>query len=172
VDRLQRLLVRATELLRRQGLVLAKKLGVETHVAGLVHAVNVSEGSRDREVRSDLGEALVHIPNVLRLGVKQSVINACVVNTIFLSAGDADLHLEPEANGCHPLEVLGTDFDVLLLGLLGEIKHVRREQRLLVDLEVALVSLEHAIEPRKKLLGAVVRVKNDRAGSFMKRSRR
>lgn len=41
--------------------------------------------------------------------------------------------------------------------------HIRhsREEGLSVLLEVSLVGLEHTIEPRKELLGTVVRVEDD-----------
>ena len=48
----------------------------------------------------------------------------------------------------------------LLVGLFGEVEHVGGEERGTVLLEVLLVSLKHAIEPRQELLGAVVRVED------------
>jgi len=38
---------------------------------------------------------------------------------------------------------------------------VRREERLLVLLEVSLISVHHAVQPGKKLFGAVVGVENN-----------
>lgn len=35
-----------------------------------VHAVNVAESCRNGELRVDLGELLLHLPHLLRLGVK------------------------------------------------------------------------------------------------------
>jgi hypothetical protein len=40
--------------------------------------------------------------------------------------------------------------------------HVRRVKGLSILGKIGFVSLEHAVEPREELLGAVIRVKNDR----------
>ena len=116
-DEEERLLA-ASELLLRVHLVLVEQLGVETDVAGLVHAVHVSERGGDGEVGADLGKASVDVPDVLGLGVEARVDDAGVVDTILLATSDTDLHLEPEAERGHALEVLDTGLDVLLLGLL------------------------------------------------------
>lgn len=55
----------------------------------------------------------------------------------------------------------GSGGNVALLVLLGEINHVGREEGLAVLLEVRLVGIEHAIEPREQLLRAVVGVQHD-----------
>jgi hypothetical protein len=143
--------------------VLAQELGVQAHVARFVHTVHVSERRRDREVGADLRERGVDVVDILRLGVELGVVNAGVVHAVLLATGDANLHLEPEANLRHALKVLDTGRDVVLLGLFGEIEHVRREERLLVQLVVLLVSLEHAIEPWEQLVRAVVRMENNGA---------
>ena len=62
----------------------------------------------------------------------------------------------------HAREVLDASGDVLLKRLLGEIEHVRREQRLAVRGVVPLAGRQHAVDPRQQLLGAVVGVKDDR----------
>lgn len=62
----------------------------------------------------------------------------------------------------HSGEVLDASLDVLLLGLLGQVEHVRREEGDTVLLEVRLVGVEHAVKPWQQLLGAVVRVEDDR----------
>jgi hypothetical protein len=92
-----------------------------------------------------------------------------------------DLHLEPDAEWGKLLEVLLAEGDVLLLGLLGEVEHVRAaeqsvgkrragegngyapEQSEAVLFEVGSISLNHAVEPREELLCAVVGVEHDRA---------
>lgn len=56
---------------------------------------------------------------------------------------------------------LGTDIEILVHRLLGQVDHVRREKGLAVSLVVALARLEHTIEPRKQLLGTVVGVEDD-----------
>ena len=81
--------------------------------------------------------------------------------TLF-TTGDTNLHLEPLLHGGSALEVLGGGLDVPVDGLLREIDHVRREERLALLLEVSLIGIEHTIEPREELLGAVVGVEDDR----------
>lgn len=71
-------------------------------------------------------------------------------------------HLEPLLHGGGALEVGGGGLDVVVDGLLGQVDHVAGEEGLAVELEVALVLVEHAVEPGQKLLGAVVGVEDDR----------
>lgn len=137
---------------------------MEADVAGLVDAVDVAKGGGDAKVGADLAEGGVDVPDVLWLGVELVVVDAGVVDAVLLAAGDADLHLEPEAERGHALEVGDAGGDVLLLGLLGEVEHVGGEERLLVGLVVGLVCGEHALEPREEFVGAVVRVHHDGAG--------
>lgn len=142
-------------------LVLAEKLGVELDVAGLVNTVDVTEASGDREIGGDGGESVVDVEDIFGLGVERVVVNILVVDTILLTTSDTDLHLEPLLHGGSALEVLGGGLNVPLDGLLREIDHVRGEEGLTLLLEVSLVGIEHAIEPREELLGAVVGVKDD-----------
>ena len=109
--------------------------------------VNITETGSDGEVGGDLAELAVNVPNVLGLGVEGRVVNTLVVDTVLLTTGDTDLHLEPDAERCHALEVLLASLNVLLLGLLGQVKHVRAEEGLAVLLVVVLVGLEHAYQP-------------------------
>lgn len=158
-------LVGPAELLLCVELVLVEELGVEADVAGLVDAVYVTEGGGDREVGADLGEGRVDVPDVLWLGVEASVVDVGVVHAVLFTAGDADLHLEPETEGGHALEVGDAGGDVVLFGLFGEVEHVGGEEGLLVLGKVLFVSLEHAIEPGEELLGAVVGMEDDGSGS-------
>mmetsp|Transcript_51508 Transcript_51508/g.125612 ORF Transcript_51508/g.125612 Transcript_51508/m.125612 type:complete len:336 (+) Transcript_51508:49-1056(+) len=155
------LLLLALELLLDVLLGVAEDVGPELHVANLVHAVAVAEGSRDGE--DSVGhrrEGLVNLPDLVGLRVHAGVVHALVVDAILLATGDAELHLEQAVDLGHALEVLDADLDVLVEGLLGEIEHVGAEEGLAVLLEILLVGLEHAIEPRQELLGAVVRVQH------------
>lgn len=117
-------LLLAAELLLGIELVLVEEFGMEADVAGLVHAVDVAEGSGNGEVGADGREGRVDVPDVLGLGVEAGAVDAGVIDAILLAAGDADLHFEPEAEGSHALEVANALCDVVLLGLLGEIEHV------------------------------------------------
>lgn len=169
-DQEDRELLGGLELLAHKVLVHLEKLRVELNIARFVHTVHVTEGGRDTEVGSDLAELAVDVPDVLGLGVEGRVVDVLVVNTVLLTASDTDFHLKPHTNLGHALKVLLADSNVLLLALFREVKHVRREERLLVLLEVLLVGSEHAIEPREQLLGTVVRVQND--GDTVRRSNR
>jgi hypothetical protein len=51
--------------------------------------------------------------------------------------------------------------DVVVDRLLRQIDHVGGEEGLAVELEVALVLVEHTVEPGQELLGAVVGVEDD-----------
>ena len=155
---LQRLLL--ASLLLGVDLVLVEELRVKLDVTGLVDTVDVTKGSSNTEVGGNFGESLVDIPNVLGLGIELGVVDASVVDTILFTTSDADLHLEPDTERCHTLEVLHADLDVLLLWLLGEIQHVRREKGFTVLLEVFLIGLQHAVEPREELVCTVIRVKD------------
>ena len=57
---------------------------------------------------------------------------------------------------------MGSSGDVLVNGFLRKVNHMTGEEGFAMDLEVGLISLEHAIEPRQELLGTVVRVKDHR----------
>jgi len=158
---LQRLGTLRVDLLSNVFLVLAEEIRLELNVSGLVDAVDVSKRSSDAEVGANSAQRLVDFMDVGGLGIESRVVNTSVVDAIFFTASDTDFHLEPKTEGCHALEVLGACRDVVLFGLFREIEHVGREKRLLMLLEVSFIGLEHAIEPRKEFLGAVVAVEND-----------
>ena len=101
------------------------------------------------------------IVDILRLGVQRGIVNARVVHTVLFSTRDADLHLEPDAEGCHFLKVFDTCLDVFLLGFLGEIEHVRGKEGFLVGFVILCVCSEHAIEPGQEFVRTVVTMKYD-----------
>jgi hypothetical protein len=92
------------------------------------------------------------------LSVQRGVVDILVVDTVFFSARDTNLHFEKAVHGSQSLQVLDTNFDVLGLGFLGQVQHVGAEEGFAVCLEVFFVGSDHAVEPRKQLLGTVVRV--------------
>jgi len=149
------------ELLVSVLLVLREELGLELDVSGLVDTVDVSETGSDGEGLGDGGKGVVDFEDVLGLSVEGSVVDAGVVDTILLTTGNTDFHLEPKFNLSHTLEVLLAGLDVLLLGLFGEIEHVGGEKGFSFLLVVSLIGIEHTVEPGKELLGAVVGVEND-----------
>ena len=140
---------------------LLQQVQMELNIPRLVNTVYVSKCGHNTKVGTDQVQCGVDIPHIGRLSVQRSVIHACVVHTVFFTAGDADFHLEPYPKQRHALEVLGTDFNVFMLGLLGQVKHVRGEEGFTVLLEVLFVGLEHAVKPQAKLLGTVVAVQDN-----------
>lgn len=90
-DQEEGLVLSGLDLLLGVGLVLGEKLGVELNVAGLVYTVDIAEGSSDGEVLCNGREGLVDLVDVLGLGVEGVVVDASVVNTIFLTTSDTDL---------------------------------------------------------------------------------
>jgi len=57
--------------------------------------LTVSESGSDGEVGGDGGESLVDLVDIRGLSVEGSVVDRRVVDSILLSTGDSDLHLEP-----------------------------------------------------------------------------
>jgi hypothetical protein len=157
----QGFLLLATQLRIRVGLMLFQEFRVQLDVPRLVHTVHVSKRSSDAEVGADLDQRIVHIVHVLWLSVQCGVIDTSVVYTVLLSTGDTDLHLEPDPKGSQFLEIFNAYLDILLLGFLGEIKHVRGKEGFLVDFVILLVGSEHTIEPRKEFVRTVVAVEHD-----------
>ena len=122
--------------------------------------MHITERSRYAKVGTDCRQRGVYVVNVLRLGVQAIVVDAGIVDAVFLTARDTDFHFEPETYWRHAFEIFDARRNVLFLRFLGEIKHVRREQCLLMLLVVLFVCFEHAIEPRQKLFGTVIGVQN------------
>lgn len=105
------------------------------------------------------------VSNLTKPSLRTEEQRTGVVDTILLTTGDTDFHLEPKFDLSHALEVLLAGLDVLLLGFFGEIEHVgtiqienvsfnrvgnerpatenSREKRLSFLLVVSLVSVEH-----------------------------
>lgn len=147
-------------------LMLLEKVRMELHISRLINAMNVSECSGDAEIGSYLTEGLVDVINVFGLSVQASVVDAGVIDAIFLTPGDTDLHLEPDTKGCHTLEVFDTSGDIFFLWFFGKIEHVGGKEGFLMMLVVSFVCFKHSIEPRKKLFGTVIAVQNDRTANL------
>ena len=99
---------------------------------------------------------------LLRFGVETLGLDSRIVDPILLPTSDTNLHLQPQIHRSHPLEVLGTGGDVLLIKLLTEVQHMRGEERLSISLEIFLISLEHSIKPGEEFLSTVITVENHR----------
>ena len=105
-------------------------------------------------------QALVGVVDFLGLAVQVALVGAAVVDAVFLAAGDAQLDLQRHAHLRHALEVAHADVEVLLDRLLGQVEHVRAEQRATGALEVGFAGIEQAIDPAELVLGAVVGVQD------------
>jgi hypothetical protein len=123
--------------------------------------VNVSKGSSDGEHVSNLAESLVDIPDLLGRRVELFGVSIFVIDSIFLSTGNSDLHLEPDLHLDEFLEVLAANGNVFLVRFFRKIQHVRRVERFTVLFKVSFVGSNHTIEPRQKLLGTVITVQDD-----------
>ena len=123
--------------------------------------MDISKGSSNGKHGANGGEGLVDGKDLFRAGVQLFRVDGLVVDTIFFSSGDTNLHFEPDLHGRHALEVLNADGNVVLIWFFRQIEHVGGVEGLTVLSEVGLVGLHHAVEPWEKLLGAVVRVEND-----------
>ena len=161
-DELHGLVLIGAKLLLDVGLGVLKDLGLKVDVARGVDAVDVAEGGSAGEGTAlDLGELLVGVPDLLGLGVETAGVDVGVVNAVLLAAGDAELELKKDANLGELLKVLLADGNVLLEGLLGEVKHVRGEEGLAGRLVVLLGGGKEAVDPGKPRLLAMVGVEDD-----------
>lgn len=149
------------ELFLGVSLVLSEARGLESDIARLVDTVDISESGGNGEHGSNFGELLVHSKDLFGAGVELFGIDSLVVDTILFSSGDSNLHLEPDLHVSHFFKVLGADGNVLIIGFLGKIEHVRGKEGFAVLCKVGFVGLEHTIEPRQELLGTMVRVENN-----------
>jgi hypothetical protein len=151
-----------SELLLDVLLGVVKDFRSQLNVTRGVDTVDVSEGSSAGEgtVR-DLGKLLVGVPDFLRLSVETGRVDIGVVNTILLTSGDTELELEKHVALGHAREVILADADVLLEGLLGQVKHVGGEEWSSGSREVSLVGVHQRINPWQPSLLAMVGVKND-----------
>ena len=161
-DELHGLVLIGAKLLLDVGLGVLKDLGLKVNVAGGVDAVDVAEGGSAGEGTAlDLGELLVRVPDLLRLGVETAGVDVGVVHAVLLAAGDTKLELKKDANLGELLKVLLADGNVLLEGLLGEVKHVRGEEGLAGRLVALLGGGKEAVDPGKPCLLAMVGVEDD-----------
>src|SRR5579859_4997843 len=78
---LQRFLIFAFELVLRVFLMFIEEFRVETDISGFVDTVDVSKASGNGEIRSNSGKCAVDIPDILRLSIQRSIINASVIHT-------------------------------------------------------------------------------------------
>jgi len=120
------LLILSADLALGIRLVFGKKFGVQLYVTRFVNTVHVSKRSRYAKVGADCRECGVYVVHFLRLGVQAAVLDTGVINAIFFTARDTNF-LEPDTQRRHAFEIFDASCDVLILRLLGEVKHVGRE---------------------------------------------
>jgi hypothetical protein len=89
-DKEYRLVFFGTNLFLNVRLVFPEEFRMEFDVAGFVDPMNVSEAGRNWKVRRNLGQSLMDVVDILRLGVESIIINIFVVDTIFLATSYAD----------------------------------------------------------------------------------
>lgn len=89
-DQEQRFIFLALDFLLRVRLMPPEQLRLQLDITGLIHTVDVSERGRDGEVWGYGGEGGVDLIDILGLGVQRAVVDVCVVDTVFLTTGNAD----------------------------------------------------------------------------------
>lgn len=162
-DELHWLVILASKLLLDVLLGVVKDDWLKVNITWGVHTVHVSErgGASEGGVR-DLAQLFVGIPDLLGLSVETAGVNVRVINTIFLASGNTKLEFKQDVALGHSLHVLLADGNVLLKRLLGQVKHVGREEWLTVFGEVLLVGIHKTVHPWQPGLLAMVGVENDR----------
>ena len=85
-----------------------------------------------------------------------------VVDAVFLTTGHTQLDLEQHVDARHAREIRAASLEVLVQRVLGEIEHVRAEQRLFVRGVERLARIEQAVDPRQQVTRAVIGVQDDR----------
>ena len=63
---------------------------MQLDISWLVYTVDVTETSGDGEIRADLGQGAVDVPDILWLGVQGIVVHTLVVDTVFLTTSDTN----------------------------------------------------------------------------------
>lgn len=123
----QRLGHLAANLLRGVFLVLDEKFRPQANITRLVDTVNISEGGSNTEVGTDRVKSFVDVKDVGRLSVQTLLVDTSVVNTVFFTTSDADLHFEPDTKRSHAFEIFHTTLNILFFRFFGQVEHVRRE---------------------------------------------
>ena len=132
--------------------------GLQLHVAGFINTVHVAERGGDGEVRADLAQLFVSVSHILGLRIEARAVDAGVIDTVFLAAGDTELDFEGHLQLGHAGQILLADFNVLFQGFFGEVEHVGAEERLAVCCIVFLTFVQQTVDPREEFLGGVVGV--------------
>ena len=115
---------------------LTEEFGAQLHIAGLVHAVDVSEG-QSREVAALLAGAQGTRGGQPILDGGVELVVDLVLDAVLFAADDADLDLEDRVRGRRELEQLLGEDEVLVEGNGRAVPHVR--------LEVGLAAVLHAL---------------------------
>lgn len=95
----ERLVFLSIDLLLRVGLMLAQEFWMQADITGLVNSVNISEACSNREIRRNRAKRLIDVVNIFRLGIKGTVVDSSVIDTVLFSSGNTDFLLNKLA--CH-----------------------------------------------------------------------
>ena len=155
------LVLTQAELLLCNLLALKQDLWAQLHVAWLVDAVNVAEGSGQHVAALLTGaQGIDGLFKVLRGGVQ---VSACLcLNTVLFAADDANLSLEDDVSVLSLFQQFLCDDQVLVDWNSGAVPHVGLEQRVLAAVDALLGdSQQRADVLIEYLLLAVVGVQRD-----------
>ena len=134
----------------------------QLHVAGLVHAMHVAKRSGDREM-ADRGQLFVSLQDVFRLGVEMGVVGVFVMlaaDAVLFAAGHAQFDLQAHRQRGHTLEDPRALAQIEFHRVLGEIEHVRTEQRLVVLLVERLAVVQQRLDPGDQTLVGMIGVQH------------
>ena len=81
-------------------------------IAGFVHAVDVAKRSSHGKAVADLRQSLIGIGDLFGFRIQIFGFDVGVVDTVFLTAGDAELDLKGHPKRLHALQILDADIDV------------------------------------------------------------
>lgn len=99
-------------------LAVVENLWSQHNVAWFVNTVDVTECRSDGEVGANLGEFGMNHLDVFGVSVEILLLDRLIVDSVFLTSGDSDLHLEDHADLVDTLEVFLGGGDVLIMRFL------------------------------------------------------
>ncbi|KAH3662298.1 hypothetical protein OGAPHI_005548 [Ogataea philodendri] len=140
-DQEQWVLGLCTDLLDGILLVLSQDFWSQDNVTWLVDTVHVTESGSNGEVWRNWSKGFVHGKHSLWLGVQQVLVCALVVDTVLLTTGDTDLHLEPLVQLGHSGETRDKlAFGVVIVAV--ELPNVHHNLKLSMELGVRVEIVE------------------------------
>ena len=123
--------------------------------------MDVTESSGNGEFITHLHQLFISVGHFFRLGIETGAVDVCVIDAVFLTAGDAQLNLQRHAHFAHPFQVSPANFNIFFQRLFGQIEHMRAEERNAVLFIKRFAGIQHAVHPGQQLFGGVVGVQDD-----------